>query len=92
MKKRIPTSIPHELRTLKNVGPATLSDLLMIGITRIDQLATADPETLFHLLETKSGHKQNICMLDLFHAIIHEAQTGERLPWHYFSALRRKNP
>jgi hypothetical protein len=61
------------------------------GITRIEQLKTAHPETLFHLLETKSGYKQNICMLDLFHAIIHEAQTGERMPWHYFSALRRKN-
>jgi hypothetical protein len=91
MSKRPRITTPHELSTLKNVGPATLSDLLLIGITRIEQLKTAHPETLFHLLETKSGYKQNICMLDLFHAIIHEAQTGERMPWHYFSALRRKN-
>jgi len=91
MKKRPRIETPLELRALKNVGPATLSDLLLIGITTIDGLKTAHAEDLFQLLETKSGCKQNICMLDLFRAIIHEAQSGERLPWHYFSALRRKN-
>lgn len=89
MKKRQRITTPHELRTLKNVGPATLSDLLSLGITTIADLKTANPEELFDLLETISGHKQNICMLDLFRAIVHEAQTGERLPWHHFSALRR---
>jgi len=81
----------HDLRTIHSVGPAILGDLFFIGITSIDQLAKADAQTLFNLLETKSGHKQNICMLDLFHAIIHEARTGNRLPWHLFSAARRRN-
>lgn len=91
MNKRPRIKTPHELSELKNVGPATLGDLLFIGITTIDQLKTANAEYLFQLLETKSGCKQNICMLDLFRATIHEAQSGERLPWHHFSALRRKN-
>jgi hypothetical protein len=88
-KKRTPVTHNHELRSLANVGPATLGDLLSIGITSINQLAAHDPMELFHLLEEVSGHKQNICMLDLFCAIIHEAKTGERRPWHYYSALRR---
>lgn len=89
MTKRARITTPHELTTLKNVGPATLGDLLSISITSIESLKTADPQELFFLLETVSGHKQNICMLDLFHAIVHEAKTGERIPWHHFSTLRR---
>ncbi|MDQ5940708.1 MAG: Pathogenicity locus [Candidatus Dependentiae bacterium] len=41
-------------------------------------------------LEEISGHKQNICMLHLFRAIVHEAQTGERRLWSYYSRLRRE--
>ncbi|MDQ5891057.1 MAG: hypothetical protein QG604_931 [Candidatus Dependentiae bacterium] len=89
MAKRPRINSDHELRSLCNVGPATLGDLLSLGITSIAQLATCDPEQLFRELEQVSGHQQNICMLDLFHAIVHEAQAGERRSWSYYSKLRR---
>ncbi len=79
----------HELRSLCNVGSATLGDLLLLGITSIAQLSEQDPEEMFWRLEEITGRKQNICMLDLFRAIVHEAQTGEKRLWSYYSRLRR---
>ena len=87
--KRPRVEAEHELRSLCNVGPATLGDLFLIGVHSVADLAKRDPQEMFHALEKATGHKQNICMLDLFHAIVREGRTGERRPWHYYSALRR---
>lgn len=87
--KRPRLETDHELRSLCNVGPATLGDLLLLHINSIAQLATQEPEEMFMRLEKITGRKQNICMLDLFRAIVHEAQTGERRSWSYYSRLRR---
>jgi len=88
--KRARIETEHELRQLCNVGPATLGDLLLLGINSIAELARQDPEEMFVQLEEITGRKQNICMLDLFRAIVHEAQTGERRSWSYYSRLRRE--
>jgi hypothetical protein len=46
-------------------------------------------QELYNKLEKVTGVKQNICMLDLFCAIIHEAKTKEKIPWWYFSKIRK---
>ena len=80
----------HELRTLQNVGPATLGDLLKLGITSIAQLATQDADHLFNELERITGSRQNSCMRALFAAIIHEAKTGEKTPWRQWTTKCKK--
>lgn len=72
-----------------NVGPATLKDLHLLGITTITQLAQLDPDQLYTQLQIKTGCKQDPCVWDVFAAIIHEAQTGEKLHWKNFSAVRK---
>ena len=80
-----------ELLSLMNVGPATLQDLHLLGITTIAQLAKQDPDHLYTQLQIKTGSKQDPCVWDVFAAIIHEAQTGKKVVWWNFSKIRRKH-
>ena len=89
VKIKKPTS---ELLSLMNVGKATLQDLHLLGIEKIDQLKQENPDTLFKKLQHITGSKQDPCVWDVFAAIIHEAQTGEKLPWWHWSSLRKKRP
>ncbi|QQR53693.1 TfoX/Sxy family DNA transformation protein [bacterium] len=80
-----------ELLSLKNVGKAVLQDLELLGVHSIEQLKTQDPDDLFEKLQKVTGSKQNPCVWDVFAAIIHQANTGNALPWWYFSKLRKKS-
>ncbi|QQR63163.1 TfoX/Sxy family DNA transformation protein [bacterium] len=73
-----------ELLSLKNVGKAVLQDLELLGVHSIEQLKTQDPDDLFEKLQKVTGSKQNPCVWDVFAAIIHQANTGNALPWWYF--------
>ena len=81
----------HELLTLKNVGPAALEDFQKLGISNIKQLAKQDPDNLYMRLQEITGQKQDPCVWDVFSATIHEAKTGERLPWWHWSKIRKQN-
>jgi hypothetical protein len=78
-----------ELLQLKNVGRRVLEDLKMLGIKKNEHLKHETAQELYNKLQRITGAKQNICMLDLFSAIIHEAKTKEKLPWWYFSSIRK---
>lgn len=78
-----------ELLTLKNVGKATMHDLELLGITTINQLKKQGPDDLYDKLQKITKTRHDICVLDVFHAIIHEAKTGEKLPWWHFSRIRK---
>jgi predicted RecB family nuclease len=80
-----------ELLSLKNVGPATLKDLSLLGITTIKQLANADPSQLYAHLEKITGIHHDPCVWDVFAAIIHQSQTGEGLDWWTFTPIRKEN-
>jgi len=80
-----------ELLTLMNVGNAVSKDLELLGITTIKDLAIQHPLHLFEKLEALTRVKQNPCMKDIFIAIIHEAKTGEKTPWWYWSSRRKNN-
>lgn len=79
----------QELSDLKNVGKATLQDLHVLGITSVQQLGQQNPDYLYQKLQQVTGSKQDPCVWDIFAAIIHQAQTGQALPWWYFSKLRK---
>ncbi len=78
-----------ELLTLMNVGPATLKDLHLLGITSITQLSKQNPDHLYEKLQKITGQKHDPCVWDVFAAIIHEAQTGEKTPWWEWSKIRK---
>ena len=79
-----------QLRALKNVGPATLGDLELLGIDSLEKLTNSDPDVLFAELQQKTGQKQDPCVWDVFAAIIHEAKTGEKQPWWHWTAIRKQ--
>lgn len=77
------------LSSLKNVGKATLADLELLGIKSIGQLKKQNPDFLYSKLQKITNTKQDPCVWDVFAAIIHEAKTGEKLPWWDFTPLRK---
>ena len=79
MKKKL--SAKNELRSLMNLGPATQKDLALLGITTIAQLANANPDELYERIQKITGIKHDPCVWDVFAATIHEANTGEKIPW-----------
>lgn len=79
----------NELRSLMNLGPATQKDLALLGITTIDQLAKADADELYERLQKITRKKHDPCVWDLFAAIIHEANTGEKKPWWHWTPIRK---
>jgi nucleotidyltransferase/DNA polymerase involved in DNA repair len=84
------TQLKSDLLALMNVGPATLKDLHRLGIERIDQLKGQNPEELYQRLQQITGVKHDPCVWDVFATIIHEAETGEKRPWWYWSRIRKK--
>lgn len=86
-KKR---AISSDLRTLMNVGQATYQDFLSLGITSIVELARAQPDELYLRLQKITGVVQDPCVWDIFAATIHEARTGEKQPWWYWTPVRKK--
>lgn len=85
-KGKIP---PQKLQNLKNVGKATLTDLHLLGIYSVKDLAEQDPTDLFYQMEKISGQRQDPCVWDVFAAIIHEAQTGEKTDWWAWTKQRK---
>jgi hypothetical protein len=78
-----------ELLSLMNVGQATLKDLHLLGIHHINQLKNQTPDHLYERLQQITGSKQDPCVWDVFAAIVHEATTGEKLPWWHWSKIRK---
>jgi hypothetical protein len=79
-----------ELLALRNIGPAMRRDLALLGIGSVAQLARRDPQRLYRRLERLTGRRQDPCVLDTFAAAIHQARTGEALPWWQFSRQRKQ--
>ncbi|MBI3271482.1 MAG: mitomycin resistance protein [Planctomycetes bacterium] len=77
------------LLQLPNVGPATAGDLLRLGITRKEELAGRDPDRLYDALCRIDGAPHDVCLRDVFAALVAFANGGPALPWWSFSAERK---
>jgi hypothetical protein len=86
MKKK---SGKSEVRSLMNVGPAIQRDLELLGIITIAELARHHPDELYERLCKLTSVRQDPCVWDVFAAIIHEAQTGEKTPWWQWTQVRK---
>ena len=88
---RVPTPRRRdELLALRNIGPAMRRDFTLLGIRTVRQLARCRAERLHKRLEQLTGQRQDPCVLDTFAAAIHQARTGEALPWWLFSRARKR--
>jgi len=79
----------NDLLNLMNVGKATLKDLNLLGIKTVEQLKSQSPDLLYSELQRITGKKHDPCVWDVFAAIIHEAKTGEKIPWWHWSKIRK---
>lgn len=79
-----------QLQTLPNVGPATASDLLRLGVTSVDDLSRRDPHELYERISAMDGVRHDPCVIDTYAAAIHAARTGEARPWWTFRDARER--
>jgi hypothetical protein len=73
------------LQQLPNVGPAVAGNLLRLGITAPAALAGQGPEALYERLCALDGVRHDPCLLDVFTAIVAQANGEPAQPWWVFS-------
>jgi predicted flap endonuclease-1-like 5' DNA nuclease len=88
--QRRPSAPGSDLLALRNIGPAMKRDLDRLGVRSCAQLARADADRLYLKLQRLTGTRQDPCVWDTFAAAIHQARTGEALPWWHFTVERRR--
>lgn len=78
------------LRSLMNIGPAIEGYLVGLGVRSIRELAKQEADTLYRRLQHRWGRPVDPCLYDTFCAAIHDARTGEKTPWHAWTAERKR--
>lgn len=77
------------LTDLPNVGPATASDLVLIGIDHPGQLCGRCPLELYHALCTITGKRHDPCVLDVFMSVTDFIDGGAAQAWWAYTPLRK---
>jgi len=77
------------LRDLRNIGKAMCKDFELLGIASVAQLAGCSPDDLYTRIQQITGSGHDPCVWDTFAAAIHQAETGEALPWWAFTTVRK---
>lgn len=77
-----------ELQRIPNVGPATARDLLRLGVRRLDDLAEREARDMYDTLCALDGVLHDICMLDVFTAVVSYARGDQSRPWWTYTAER----
>jgi hypothetical protein len=83
----------RQLQDLVSVGPATLADFRLLGITDVAELVEANPSELYDRLCAVTGTRHDPCCEDVFRAAVAQARDPE-LPvemrsWFYWSRVRK---
>jgi hypothetical protein len=79
-----------ELKHIPNVGPATIKDLQVLGITQPQQLKGKDGLLLYKKLNKLSGVRHDPCAADMFMAIVDFMNGGKPRPWWDFTEKRKQ--
>ncbi|PZS00926.1 MAG: mitomycin resistance protein [Chloroflexi bacterium] len=77
------------LRTIPNVGPAMARDLILIGITRVEDAVGRDPDEMYERLCALEGVRQDPCVRDVFASVVAYAEGGPSKPWWAFTPERK---
>lgn len=98
-KRRLPLKISDvlgtaartdELAELRNIGKAMRKDFDLLEIKSVEQLARCDADTLYAKIQNLTGTRHDPCVWDTYAAAIHQAKTGEALPWWDFTRVRKR--
>jgi hypothetical protein len=65
-------------------------DLTLLGVRSAAHLARHEPDRLYQRLQKITGQRHDPCVWDTFAAAVHQARTGEALPWWHFTARRKQ--
>lgn len=79
-----------DLLKLRNIGKAMRADFALLGIDTVAQLARCDADELYLRLQKMTRQHHDPCVWDTFAAAIHQAKTGEGLPWWQFTRVRKQ--
>jgi len=79
-----------ELMQLRNIGMAMRQDFELLNIRTIAQLAKQDADKLYARIQALTGTRHDPCVWDTYAAAIHQAKTGEALPWWHFTKIRKQ--
>lgn len=89
MAKQPRFELCRDLLEIPNVGPRAKADLERIGIRVPGDLAGRSPMEMYRALCAATGVRHDLCVLDVFAAIVDFATGGPPRPWHAFSAARK---
>ena len=86
----------HPLHGLRSIGPASLKDFDLLGVTSLDDLSGRDPQELYDALCRLKGQKVDICCLDVMHCAVAQARNPhlppEQRDWFWWSRNRKAIP
>ena len=86
----------HPLHGLRSIGPASLKDFDLLGVTSLDDLSGRDPQELYDALCRLKGQKVEICCLDVMHCAVAQARNPhlppEQRDWFWWSRNRKAIP
>jgi hypothetical protein len=85
-----PASTITALGDLRNIGKAMLSDFERLGINSVRQLARCNADKLYARIQDLTHTRHDPCVWDTYAAAIHQAKTGEALPWWDFTKVRKE--
>lgn len=79
-----------ELSQLRNIGKAMRLDFDKLGIQSVAQLSRCDADELYARIQLLTDTRHDPCVWDTYAAAIHQAKTGEALPWWQFTRIRKQ--
>jgi Pathogenicity locus len=77
------------LQSIPNVGPRMAADLLKLGIQRLEDAAGRDPDEMYHELCALDAKRHDPCVLDIFAAVVSQAEGHPARPWWEFTPERK---
>lgn len=77
------------LEQLPNIGPSLAADLRLLGIRHPRELASRDAFVLYQALCSKTGQRQDPCVLDTFMAVTDFMRGAAPAPWWHYTAQRK---
>lgn len=83
----------RQLTDLYSVGPATIKDLHLLGISSVRQLKNKRSEKLYRDLCRATKFQHDPCVIDVFRAAIEQAKNPalepEKCRWWYWTQVRK---
>jgi hypothetical protein len=79
-----------QLRDIPNVGPATVADCAVLGITAPGELIGRDPYALYDELCSRTGVRHDPCVYDVFISAVRYMEGAPSRPWWHYTTERKR--